>query len=189
MLFCPTSNDSQRVPSWDGVPLDVDVTLPATGDGPFPTIVMMHGWGGTRPASSRPTPEGGGNTTSTTTTSTSPQHGYAVITPSSRGFGRSCGAMDSRTSPGCDAAGCAWPTTATRAATSQYLLGLLVDQDVVNPDEIGVTGISYGGIQSLNLARLRNRIRLPTAPTSAGAARRAPSCRSRRPTRAGAGRT
>ena len=29
--FCPTANDGQRVPSFDGVPLDVDVTVPATG--------------------------------------------------------------------------------------------------------------------------------------------------------------
>src|ERR1700735_598389 len=34
--FCPTEGLSQRVPSFDGVPLDVDVTLPATGNGPFP---------------------------------------------------------------------------------------------------------------------------------------------------------
>ena len=29
VLFCPTATDAQRVPSFDGVPLDVDVTLPA----------------------------------------------------------------------------------------------------------------------------------------------------------------
>ena len=34
--FCPTARDAQRVPSFDGVPLDVDLTLPALGDGPFP---------------------------------------------------------------------------------------------------------------------------------------------------------
>src|SRR6185436_5692953 len=50
VLFCPTAGDSQRVPSWDGVPLDVDVTLPSAGDGPFPVIVMMHGWGGNKGA-------------------------------------------------------------------------------------------------------------------------------------------
>ena len=50
VLFCPTATDAQRVPSWDGVPLDVDVTLPPTGDGPFPVIVMMHGWGGSKTA-------------------------------------------------------------------------------------------------------------------------------------------
>ena len=50
VLFCPTALDAQRVPSFDGVPLDVDVTLPPTGDGPFPTIVMMHGYGGNKKA-------------------------------------------------------------------------------------------------------------------------------------------
>jgi len=28
--FCPTTGSAQRVPTWDGVPLDVDVTLPAS---------------------------------------------------------------------------------------------------------------------------------------------------------------
>src|SRR4051812_30241343 len=48
VLFCPSTGLDDRVPSWDGVPLDVDVTLPETGDGPFPTIVMMHGLGGSK---------------------------------------------------------------------------------------------------------------------------------------------
>src|SRR4051795_3522456 len=43
--FCPTATLADRVASFDGVPLDVDVTLPPTGDGPFPTIVMLHGLG------------------------------------------------------------------------------------------------------------------------------------------------
>ena len=45
-LLCPTSSDAARVPSFDGVPRDVDVYLPPTGDGPFPTIAMLHGSGG-----------------------------------------------------------------------------------------------------------------------------------------------
>ena len=44
--FCPSETLAQRVPSFDGVPLDVDVTLPPNGKGPFPTIVMLHGWEG-----------------------------------------------------------------------------------------------------------------------------------------------
>ena len=44
---------------------------------------------------------------------------------------------------------------------TQHLLGLLADQGIVKPRAIGVTGISYGGIQSHSLARLRDRIRLP----------------------------
>src|SRR6476646_3244296 len=50
VLFCPATTLDQRVPSWDGVPIDVDVTLPETGDGPFPTIVMSHGLGGSKTA-------------------------------------------------------------------------------------------------------------------------------------------
>src|ERR1700736_3751469 len=46
--FCPTETLTQRVHTFDGVPLDADVTLPATGNGPFPTIVMIHGWGGSK---------------------------------------------------------------------------------------------------------------------------------------------
>src|SRR3954451_9851226 len=54
-LFCPTASDAARVPSFDGVPLDVDVYLPPAGDGPFPTIAMLHGFAG-----SKGDPEAGG---------------------------------------------------------------------------------------------------------------------------------
>ena len=43
--FCPTASLSARVPSFDGAPLDVDITLPATGSGPWPTIVMAQPYG------------------------------------------------------------------------------------------------------------------------------------------------
>jgi pimeloyl-ACP methyl ester carboxylesterase len=161
VLFCPTATDDQRVPSWDGVPLDVDVTLPPKGDGPFPAIVMLHGWGGNKDSFESATPEGDGGGTYHFNSNYFARNGYAVLTPSSRGFGRSCGAMSSRTSPGCDKGFVRLADHRYEGRDVQYLLGLLVDQDIVNPDEIGATGISYGGIQSLSLARLRNRIRLP----------------------------
>ena len=107
--FCPTSADAQRVPSFDGVPLDVDVTLPATGAGPWPTLVMLHGFPGDKSTyeasdAQGDRPDG--------TPSGQPQRyhrndvfyaqrGYAVVTYSARGFGRSCGTPASRT------AGCA----------------------------------------------------------------------------------
>jgi pimeloyl-ACP methyl ester carboxylesterase len=158
--FCPTASDDQRVASWDGVPLDVDVTLPPTGDGPFPTIVMMHGWGGNKGSFESDSPDGGGGTNYRYNNVYYAQQGYAVITPSARGFGRSCGAASSRTSPGCDRGWVRLADHRYEGRDVQYLLGLLADQDIVSPGAIGVTGISYGGIQSLNLARLRNRIRL-----------------------------
>jgi pimeloyl-ACP methyl ester carboxylesterase len=161
VLFCPTTDDSQRVASWDGVPLDVDVTLPPSGNGPFPTIVMLHGWGGDKLSFESATPEGSGGTTYRYNNVYFAQHGYAVITPTARGFGRSCGDPASRTSPGCDKGWVRLADQRYEGRDVQYLLGRLVDQGIVNPDEIGATGISYGGIQSLILARLRNRIRLP----------------------------
>jgi fermentation-respiration switch protein FrsA (DUF1100 family) len=155
VMFCPTGLDAQRVPSFDGVPLDVDVTLPPSGDGPFPTIVMMHGYGSNKSAfEATSTPGGYSNLFYA-------QQGYAVVNYSARGFGRSCGTPDSRTSPGCDAGWMHLTDHRYESRDTQHLLGLLVDQGVARAGALGVTGLSYGGIQTLNLARLRNRIRLP----------------------------
>lgn len=154
VLFCATASDAQRVPSFDGVPLDVDVTLPPTGDGPFPTIVMMHGWGGNKGAFESSSPADRYSNVYYA------QQGYAVVNYSARGFGRSCGLLDSRTSPACDSGWLHLADHRYEARDTQHLLGLLVDQGVTSPGAIGVTGVSYGGIQTLNLARLRNRVRM-----------------------------
>jgi predicted acyl esterase len=159
--FCPTATDAQRVPSWDGVPLDVDVTLPPTGDGPFPAIVMMHGWGGNKSAFESATPEGNGGANYHYNNTYFAQQGYVVLTYSARGFGRSCGAPDSRTPGPCDRGWVHLADQRYEERDTQHLLGVLADQGIVKPRAIGVTGISYGGIQSHSLARLRDRIRLP----------------------------
>jgi fermentation-respiration switch protein FrsA (DUF1100 family) len=160
VLFCPTASDALRVPSFDGVPLDVDVTLPPTGDGPFPTIVMLHGYGGDKGGFETTTPDGDGGTTYHYNNVFYAQQGYAVVNYSARGFGRSCGTPDSRTSPGCDRGWLHLTDHRYEARDSQHLLGLLVDQGVARADALGVTGISYGGIQTHELARLRSQIRL-----------------------------
>ncbi|HXI95865.1 MAG TPA: alpha/beta fold hydrolase [Candidatus Acidoferrum sp.] len=159
--FCPTETNSQRVPSFDGVPLDVDATLPATGDGPFPVIVMMHGWGGSKSDFESETPQGDGNTTFDYNNVYYAQHGFAVLNYSARGWGRSCGSAASReATPGCEKGWVHLADQRYEAHDTQYLLGLLADQNIVKPDRIGVTGISYGGGQSIELAYLKNRIRL-----------------------------
>ena len=43
----------------------------------------------------------------------------------------------------------------------QHLAGLLADEGIADPRRIGVTGISYGGGVSLELAALRDRIARP----------------------------
>ena len=100
MRFCPTTTLAERVPSFDGVPLDVDVTLPPTGNGPFPTIVMLHGWGNDKTSFESTTPDGDGNETYHYNNVYYAQHGYAVVNYTARGWGNSCGSPSSRT-PDC----------------------------------------------------------------------------------------
>jgi hypothetical protein len=157
-LFCPTVSDAARVASFDGVPLDVDVFLPPTGNGPFPTIAMLHGFAG-----SKADPEAGG-ATSTSNAAFYARNGYAVLVPSARGFGRSCGVPASRT-PACARGWLHLADLRFEARDVQFLLGLLVDEGVARPDALGATGISYGGGQTLELATLRNRVMLPNGTT------------------------
>jgi fermentation-respiration switch protein FrsA (DUF1100 family) len=158
--FCPTSSLAQRVPTFDGIPLDVDVTLPPNGNGPFPTIVMLHGWGGNKTSFESSTPNGDGNETYHYNNVYYAQQGYAVLNYSARGWGNSCGTPSSRT-PDCAKGWVHLADQRYEARDTQYLLGLLVDQKITNRNGIGATGISYGGGQSIELAYLKNRIRLP----------------------------
>src|SRR6184192_2061105 len=62
-----------KVASFDGVPLDVDLTVPQGPISPRPLLVMMHGWGGSKtdwesPRSTTPAP----TRTATTTLPSSP---------------------------------------------------------------------------------------------------------------------
>ncbi|MCW3004744.1 MAG: hypothetical protein JWQ20_4042 [Conexibacter sp.] len=152
--FCPTSDLASRPASFDGTPIDVDVTLPAEGDGPFPTILLLHGLGGDKTSFEKPSsPEKYTNWLFA-------QHGYAVVTPTARGFGNSCGKPDSRTA-GCEAGWTRLGDMRYEVRDFQTLVGQLVDEGVVKPDAIGSTGISYGGGFSTMLAFLKDRVRLP----------------------------
>jgi predicted acyl esterase len=159
--FCPTETLAQRVHSFDGVPLDVDVTLPPSGTGPFPTIVMLHGWGGSKTDFESTTPAGDGNETFDYNNIYYAQHGYAVLNYSARGWGNSCGAPASREDPGCKEGWIRLADQRYEVRDTQYLLGLLVDERLAKAGALASTGISYGGGQSIELAYLKNRIRLP----------------------------
>ncbi len=167
--FCPTPDAASRVPSFDGVPLDVDVTLPAEGEGPFPTIVMLHGFGGsktdfetTTPAGPAPEEAGSGSTIYHYNNDFFARRGYAVVNYTARGFGDSCGGGANGDHSGACASGyIRLADSRYEARDTQYLLGLLADEGVSRPRAIGVTGISYGGGQSMELAFLRDKVRRP----------------------------
>jgi fermentation-respiration switch protein FrsA (DUF1100 family) len=161
VLFCPTTTLDQRVASWDGVPIDVDVTLPATGDGPFPTIVMSHGLGGSKIDFESADENGSVSTVYHYNNNFYAKRGYAVVNFTARGWGNSCGRPASRTSPGCDRGWTHLDDQAFEAHDVQSLLGQLVDEGVTQPNAIGVTGISLGGGLTNSLAYLKNRVRTP----------------------------
>ncbi len=150
-LFCPAATDADRVPSFDGVPLDVDVWLPASGDGPFPTIAMIHGWGGNKTNFE--------NNADGYSAQDYARRGYAVVLSTARGFGRSCGEATSRTSPGCDKGWIHLADQRYEVRDQQTLLGTLVDEGIAKAAGLGATGISYGGGTSLQMAYLKDRIR------------------------------
>jgi X-Pro dipeptidyl-peptidase (S15 family) len=157
---CPTSDLAQRVASWDGTPIDVDVTLPPGGSGPFATIVLEHGYPGTKATFQASTPKGNGGATYHYNDNFYARRGFAVVTLSARGFGRSCGVPESRTA-GCEQG---WTHIADQRYENrdvQHLLGLLVDEGVARPDGLGVSGVSGGGGRSVGLAYLKDRVRLP----------------------------
>ncbi|OLE35894.1 MAG: hypothetical protein AUG48_09365 [Actinobacteria bacterium 13_1_20CM_3_68_9] len=154
--FCPTTSRPNRVPTFDGVPLDADVTLPQTGAGPFPTIVMLHGWGGSKTNFESSSPSDGYSNVYFA------HLGYAVLNYTARGFGDSCGGASPPDHSGaCGKGYIHLADSRFEVRDTQYLLGKLADEGITKPQAIGVTGVSYGGGQSMELAFLRDQIRLP----------------------------
>jgi predicted acyl esterase len=143
--------------TWDGITqIDVNVVLPpqpaAGDDGPYPLIGYFHGWGGSKLGLADPQVQQWA------------QSGYAVFSMSDRGWGDSCGGqdIDRLLEPTACATGYNHlMDTRYEVRDAQHLISVLADEGVAQPQEIGATGVSYGGGLSLALAALRNRTMLP----------------------------
>jgi hypothetical protein len=81
-----------------------------------------------------------------------------VVNYSARGWGNSCGRPASRT-PDCATGWIHLADQRWEVRDTQHLMGMLVDDGLADPRALGVTGVSYGGGQSLELAALRDKIR------------------------------
>lgn len=149
---------SGLVRSWDGVPLDTTVTLPSANAGRLPLVVELHGLGNSKYEYLDP-----GSTAYTDNAFAWARAGYAVLTYTARGFWGSCGTPESRAaSPlGCARGYLHLADVRYEARDTQELIGRLVDGGVADARRIGVTGDSYGGGQSFQLAALRDRTMLP----------------------------
>lgn len=134
-VYCATEDLDTRVPSFDGTLLDVDLTGPAGATAPTPLVVMRHGYGGTRSGPANADVHWWVD------------RGYRVLTYAARGHGRSDGVAH-------------WDDPRYEPRDTQHLVGRLVDEGLVDPDGIAVTGTSYGGGQSATLAALDDRVML-----------------------------
>ena len=121
---------------------------------------MEHGFPGTKTSFQAPTATGTSGATYHYNDVFYAQQGYAVVTLSARGFGRSCGVPASRTA-GCERGWLHIADHRFENRDTQTLLGRLVDEGVSRADALGVTGISGGGGRSVGLAFLTDRVRLP----------------------------
>lgn len=166
--FCP-GDVNHRVASFDGVPLDVNVVLPATppssGD-TYPLVVELHGWAGAKLGLDDDAggfnQQKGGQYAFLPTPRALAQTGLAVLTYSSRGFGDSCGTSQSRAdTPACAQGWTHLSDIRFEAHDTQYLAGVLADEGIANPEKIGVIGSSYGGLQALELSTLGDRTVTP----------------------------
>ena len=137
--------------------LDVDVTLPAQGEGPFPLVVMLHGLGGSRESNWKQA-------------AVYAARGYAVLDYTARGYWENTcedgadsstvkGAKDLYKSETEPSHACRTQVASRRyeLKDTQHLAGLMVDGSLVEgvtaASEIGVMGTSYGGGQTWMLTR------------------------------------
>lgn len=155
---CTTEGDGTRfcggkntlVPTFDGQLIDVNVALPPAPesgpDGPYPLVMMFHGYGGS---------EFGLSQLRRWT-----EQGYAAFTMSDRGFGV-CGEKPLPPAR-CFAGGhIRLMDTRYEVRDAQVFAGMLVDEGIADPAGIASSGGSYGGGLSMSLAALRDRVMLP----------------------------
>lgn len=144
-LHCTQASDKSRVcdgflaSDVDGTLLDATLQVPP-GVGPFPLVVLMHGWAGSKTGSG----DVAGELVS---------DGLAVLRYSARGFGESWGQAN-------------LADVHAEIADLRSLVGQVIDQGRfhLNADAVAVTGASYGGGHSW-LATLQ-----PTFTSPKGAA-------------------
>jgi hypothetical protein len=148
------SSAGTTVPSFDGTPIDVSMAFPAESgpDTSFPVVAVYPGWGSTKIALSNGAIQRWIN------------QGYAVFTMTNRGWGSSCGTPSKPANtvkpPPCEHGYIHLMSRRYEVRDAQTMLGKLADEGIINPQEIGVNGGSFGGGMSLELASLKDRVEL-----------------------------
>ncbi|MEA2683197.1 MAG: type transport system ATP-binding protein [Chloroflexota bacterium] len=168
---------SGHIASWDGLPIDVDVSRPASGGCSRPLLVFAHGFTDSKTRweaasiDGQPTDPNAWRWNNVAFVA----RGYTVLNYTARGWHGSCG-PDSSTDPASSPLGlpseCTGgdPAAPTRqywihlddlryeVRDAQWLTGRLADAGVADPDHVGVTGGSYGGGLTWLMAVANDRV-------------------------------
>ncbi len=158
------------VPSFDGLPLDVDITVPECEHEPCgarPLVAFFHGWALDKKNWEADTVAGHDNIHERWNNVAFASRGYVALNYSIRGWHGSCGPdrAKSRLLPDTMPKECVsreyWVHVADprwEIRDAQHLIGELVDTGLVDPARIGVTGGSYGGAHAWRLALTGDRM-------------------------------
>jgi predicted acyl esterase len=161
---------SGEVASWDGTSLDVDLTLPQRGSGArHPLIVMLHGFANNKHEWESLTDEGDNHDKWHWNNHWFAEHGFYVLTYTARGFfDNGTTRTDEPATPAGMPVSCASPRPGSACVPNGTIhlksrefeirdtewLAALVAQAFpdLDPDQVAVSGGSYGGGESWLLA-------------------------------------
>jgi predicted acyl esterase len=157
---CPAYGDQRictaQIPSFDGTPLDVDLTLPQGDGARHPLIVLLHGFGNDKREWQSLDDRGDGADKLRWNSHWFARHGFYVLTYTARGF-RSAptpAAEYQPPTPGGTSAGLPSGTIQIKSREveirdTQYLASLVAEAFAdVDRDRVAVSGGSYGGGES-----------------------------------------
>jgi predicted acyl esterase len=139
-----------QIPSFDGIRLDTDVSLPPAATTPRQTIVMLHGWSQDKTTWEANSKDGDSHDRWHWNNVWFVSHGWVVVNYTARGFKQSCGTSDP--DPNCDRGYTHLADRRFEGRDSKFLLGRLVDAGIADRSRLVATGGSYGGGQSWLLA-------------------------------------
>ena len=152
--YCPTTQGgagrkaSLGVPTFDGVPLDVDVALRPRlprATGPSRPSRCSAAYGSSKTDFESDTPDGSAPNTYHYNNDFYARAGYAVLNYTARGFGI-LGAADRRVRAGpCGQGYIRLADQRYEARDTQFLLGRLVDQGIAKTGALGVCPTAAGG--------------------------------------------
>src|SRR4051794_30460125 len=155
---CPAYGDQRictaQVPSFDGTPLDVDLTLPEGGGGSHPLIVLLHGFGNDKREWEAVDDRGDGADKLRWNSHWFARHGFYVLTYTARGF-RTDGPEEGKpptpsgTSESLPSGTIQIKSREVEIRDTQYLASKAADAfPDLDRERVAVSGGSYGGGES-----------------------------------------